>query len=111
MENASPVTVAHQTMRYEKTAIQRILPINVIAKNFLLSGFLVQGLLYRWTEHSILPMTTGGGNQCLIMLHKHTLKKYLFRHAKGNSVINFYIINALGQNLANSEFCPILRLL
>ena len=20
-----------------------------------------QGLLYRWTEHSILPMTTGGG--------------------------------------------------
>ena len=39
------------------------------------------------------------------------LRKYLFRHAKGKSMANFYIINALGQNLANSESCPILRLL
>ena len=31
-----------------------------------------QRLLYRWTEHSILSMTTGGGKQCLIMLHKLT---------------------------------------
>ena len=43
MLNASPVTVAHQTMRYEKMAIQRILPTNVIAKNFLSEGFLVSG--------------------------------------------------------------------
>ena len=34
-----------------------------------------------------------------------------FRHAKGKSMVNFYIVNALGQNLANSESCPILRLL
>ena len=27
------------------------------------------------------------------------------------SIVNFYIVNALGQNLANSESCPILRLL
>jgi hypothetical protein len=27
-----------------------------------------------------------------------TLGKYLFRHAKGKSMDNFYIINALGQN-------------
>ena len=40
-----------------------------------------------------------------------TLRKYLFRHAKGNSMVNFYIVSALGQNLANSESCPILRLL
>ena len=26
-------------------------------------------------------------------------------------MVNFYIVNALGQNLANSESCPILRLL
>jgi hypothetical protein len=39
------------------------------------------------------------------------LTKYLFRHAKGKSMVNFYIVNALGQNLANSESCPILRLL
>ena len=39
------------------------------------------------------------------------LKKQLFRHAKGEGMINFYINIALGQNLANSEFCPFLRLL
>ena len=38
-------------------------------------------------------------------------RKYIFRHAKGKSMVNFYIVNALGQNLANSESCPILRLL
>jgi hypothetical protein len=37
-------------------------------------------------------------------------KKYIFRHAKGKSMVNFYIVNALGQNLANSESWPILRL-
>jgi len=31
----SPVIVAHQTIRYEKTAIQSMLPTKVIAKNFL----------------------------------------------------------------------------
>ena len=40
-----------------------------------------------------------------------TLRIYLFRHAKGKIMVNFYIVNALGQNLANSESCPILRLL
>ena len=40
-----------------------------------------------------------------------TLKKYLCRHPKGKNMINFYVINALVQNLAKSEFCPILRLL
>ena len=30
---------------------------------------------------------------------------------QGKSMVNFYIANALGQNLANSESCPILRLL
>ena len=40
-----------------------------------------------------------------------TLRKYLFRHAKGKSMVNFYIVNALGQNLANSESFPIPRLL
>ena len=29
---------------------------------------------------------------------------------KGKSMANFYIINALGQNLANSKSCPMLRL-
>ena len=37
--------------------------------------------------------------------------KYIFRHAKDKSMVNFYIVNALDQNLANSESCPILRLL
>ena len=50
------------------------------------------------------------------MLHKltqnlKTLRKYPFRHFKGKIMFNFYIINALGQNLANSESCLILRFL
>ena len=35
----------------------------------------------------------------------------MFRHAKGKHIAIFYIINDLGQNLANSESYPILRLL
>ena len=35
--------------------------------------------------------------------------RYIFRHVKDKSMVNFYIVNALGQNLANSEPCPILR--
>ena len=47
-----------------------------------------------------------------VKLYENTyLVVILFRHAKGMSMVNFYIINALGQNLANSESCPILRLL
>jgi len=40
---AFPVIVAHQTMRYENAAIHNILPMNVIAKNFLPDSFLVSG--------------------------------------------------------------------
>ena len=40
-----------------------------------------------------------------------TLRKYLFRHAKGKSMVYFYTVNVLGQILANSESCSILRLL
>ena len=40
-----------------------------------------------------------------------TLRKYLFRHSKGKSMVNLDIVNALGQNLANSESCSTLRLL
>ena len=32
-------------------------------------------------------------------------------HAKGRSMVNFYFVNALGQNLENSESCLCLRLL
>ena len=39
----------------------------------------------------------------LLNLNKN-FKKYLFRHA----MVNFYIVNVLGQNLANPESCPIL---
>ena len=80
--------------------------------------YLNQGLLYRWTEHSILPMTTEGGilnsNNATKTHSIHickTVKKTFFRHAKGIRKVNFYIVNALGQKLANSESCPILGLL
>ena len=43
-------------------------------------------------------------------LEEAMLRKYIFRHAKGKSMVNFFIVNVLGQNLANSESCPILRL-
>ena len=46
-----------------------------------------------------------------ILASHNNLSKYFFRHAKGKSMVNFYIVNALGQNLANSESYPILRLL
>ena len=77
---------------------------------------LVHGLLNEDMECSILTMTTWGKILTLIMLCKLTqsllnFKKVMFRHAKGKSMIKFYIVNALGQNLANSEPCPILRLL
>ena len=39
------------------------------------------------------------------------LRKYPFRDFKGMRMFNFYIINALGQNLAISESCLILRFL
>ena len=39
-----------------------------------------------------------------------SLRKYIFRHAKSKGIVNFYIVNALDQNLANSESCPILIL-
>ena len=58
------------------------------------------GLLNRWTTSlrvSFYP------NLC------KTLRKYLFGHDKGKSMVNFYIVNALGQNLATSESYPILR--
>ena len=29
-----------------------------------------QGTQYRWMEHSVLPITTGGGLLMLIMIHK-----------------------------------------
>ena len=43
IENASPDMVAHQTIRYENTAIQRILPIKVIGKKFLIDDRRVSG--------------------------------------------------------------------
>ena len=70
-----------------------------------------QGLLYRWTEHSILVFQLGRILNSDNAAHScKTLRKYLFRLAKGKSMVNFYIVNAQGQNLANSESCPILRL-
>jgi hypothetical protein len=74
------------------------------------------GLLYIWTELLYLTFPHEADLLTLMMSHTHslnickTLKKHFFRHAKGNSMVNFYIINALGQILANSESCPILRL-
>ena len=41
------------------------------------------------------------------ILNSNNATQTLFRHAKDKSVVNFYIVNALGQNLANSESCPI----
>ena len=50
------------------------------------------------------------------MLHKltqsyKTLRKCLFKHVNGKSMVNFYSIKALGQNVINSESYFILRLL
>ena len=41
----------------------------------------------------------------------NNLRKYAFRHLKGKRMSNFYFINALGQNLANSEPFLVLRFL
>ena len=38
-----------------------------------------------------------------------SLGKYLFRHVKGKSMVNFYICNTLDQNSENSESCLISR--
>ena len=42
--------------------------------------------------------------------HSIFVNTFLVLPGKGNRMVNFYIANALGQNLANSESCPILRL-
>ena len=63
-----------------------------------------QGLLYRWTEHSILSMTTGGKTMPCNVSQTHSifvrLKKYLFRHAKGKSMINFLHYECLRSKLS-----------
>ena len=77
------------------------------------------GFLNRWTDIFILPRPTWvetfnpNNAQCYtnsLNLCK-TLRKSFFRHAKGKSMVNIYIFNALGQNLANSESCPTRSLL
>ena len=69
---------------------------------------LSQGLLYLDGRNSKIPSSNLGR---LLNSNIATETHYLFRHAKGKSMVNFYIVNALGQNLENSESCPILRLL
>ena len=80
------------------------------------STWSVHGLLNGWTDIFILLLPAWGpsfylnnGTETLSIFLK--LRKYLFRHAKGMSTVNFYIVNVLGQNIANSESCPILSLL
>ena len=77
------------------------------------SALIIHRLLNRWTDIFILPSPAWVGafnlDNATQTLCK-TLRKYHFRHAKGKSMVNFYIVNALGQNLANPESCPILRL-
>ena len=43
-------------------------------------------------------------------LSKTFLKKCLFKHAKGKSMVIFNICNAQGQKLKTSESCPYLKL-
>ena len=71
---------------------------------------LKHGLLNRWTYIFILPWPALGWafnptNKCYtnsLNLCK-SLRKYLFRHSRGKSMVFFYIVNALGQNLPYSE--------
>ena len=74
---------------------------------------LTHGLLYTWTELLYLTCPHQADLLTLIMSLNicKTLRKYLLRHVKGKSRVNFYIFNVPGQNFANSESCPILRLL
>ena len=56
---------------------------------------------------STLRMLTTQTRSIFIKLYENTY----CRHAKGKSIVNFYVVNALGQNLASSESYAILRLL
>ena len=68
------------------------------------------GRLNKWTDIFILRGSFLNPNNATLNLCK-TLRKYIFRHAKGRSRVNFYIVNTLDQNLADSESFPILRFL
>ena len=59
------------------------------------------------------PSWTRAPAHCVSKLSHGLLNRwtdiFLFRHAKGKSMVKFHIFNALGQNFGNSESCPILR--
>jgi hypothetical protein len=61
-----------------------------------------------WKKYPCLGCPEVFTSECNLQLHMD------FDHEVKNlnlSLFNFYIVNALGQKLANSESCPILRLL
>ena len=64
---------------------------------------LIHGLLNRWTDIFFLPRPAWGeafnpNNATHSLILYKTLRKYLFRYAKGKSLANFDINNALDQN-------------
>ena len=73
------------------------------------SWILTHGLLNIWME--LLYLTCPHEADLLTLIMSHKLTQSIFRHAKGKIMVNFYNVHALAQNLANSESCPILRLL
>ena len=102
----------HESVRLRRQR-GRLLQVNNYQKDlfvhYIMDFFIYGRNCYIWPAHmrwTFLPLLchTNSLNIC------KTLRKYLFRHAKGKSMVNFYIFNAIGQNFANSESCPILRL-
>ena len=55
---ASPATVAHHTMRYENAAIHRMLPTNVMMKNFFSGNIREERFIYISFIHVSLSLPT-----------------------------------------------------
>ena len=66
---------------------------------------IVQWLLYRWTEHSILPMTTGGGRLTLIMLHITQTRSIFVKLTENTFLGKFWISIKKGFIVLRSSWC------
>jgi len=62
MATVSPATFAHQTIRYEYAAIQKIEPMNVIGKNFFPEIKHIDGICYTFSMKITLGNVNVGSN-------------------------------------------------
>ena len=107
-------------IRIMKESAHYITDINYKRERLSFSEFIGKGVVCMQTIHDfdskfrgkllnlIIANTKYICNSIFVNLYENTI---VGTYAKGKSMVNLYIVNALAQNLAYSESCSILRLL